>query len=183
MLDETIITETPPLYSAYGHIGVQVRVPITGNRAKRILSWGDQRPERRRGAADHQRMGQRDSSGVPHPGPVSLEGMEPGTLRGPSVAAQVAEQPGTGGGVVDRSPVTAPGDPGAQRDGSPVEARQEAGGRGPTDRHRDRLRPGRMPVHHRPESSGTAPTGRHPVGQLLVNGLTKAAPWTAPSRG
>jgi DDE superfamily endonuclease len=37
MLDETIITETPPLYSAYGHIGEQVRVPITGNRAKRIL--------------------------------------------------------------------------------------------------------------------------------------------------
>jgi transposase len=37
MLDETIVTETPPLYSAYGHIGEQVRVPITGNRAKRIL--------------------------------------------------------------------------------------------------------------------------------------------------
>ena len=37
MLDETIITETPPLYSAYGHIGEQVRVPITGHRAKRIL--------------------------------------------------------------------------------------------------------------------------------------------------
>ena len=37
MLDETIITETPPLDSAYGHIGEQVRVPITGNRAKRIL--------------------------------------------------------------------------------------------------------------------------------------------------
>jgi DDE superfamily endonuclease len=37
MLDETIITETPPLYGAYGHIGEQVRVPITGNRAKRIL--------------------------------------------------------------------------------------------------------------------------------------------------
>jgi len=37
MLDETIITETPPLYSAYGHIGEQVRVPITGNRAKRIV--------------------------------------------------------------------------------------------------------------------------------------------------
>jgi hypothetical protein len=37
MLDETIITETPPLYSAYGHIGTQVQVPITGNRAKRIL--------------------------------------------------------------------------------------------------------------------------------------------------
>ena len=37
MLDETIITETPPLYSCYGHIGEQVRVPITGNRTKRIL--------------------------------------------------------------------------------------------------------------------------------------------------
>jgi transposase len=37
MLDETIITETPPLYYCYGHIGEQVRVPITGNRAKRIL--------------------------------------------------------------------------------------------------------------------------------------------------
>jgi transposase len=37
MLDETIITETPPLYSAYGHIGEQVRVPITGNRAKRFV--------------------------------------------------------------------------------------------------------------------------------------------------
>jgi hypothetical protein len=37
MLDETIITETPPLYSAYGPIGEQVSVPITGNRAKRIV--------------------------------------------------------------------------------------------------------------------------------------------------
>jgi hypothetical protein len=37
MLDETIITETPPLYSCNGRIGTQVRVPITGNRAKRIL--------------------------------------------------------------------------------------------------------------------------------------------------
>jgi transposase len=37
MLDETIVTETPPLYSCYGHIGEQVRVPITGHRAKRIL--------------------------------------------------------------------------------------------------------------------------------------------------
>jgi transposase len=36
MLDETIITETPPLYCCYGHIGEQVRVPITGNRSKRI---------------------------------------------------------------------------------------------------------------------------------------------------
>lgn len=37
MLDETIVTETPPLYCCYGRIGEQVRVPITGNRAKRIL--------------------------------------------------------------------------------------------------------------------------------------------------
>ena len=37
MLDETIITETPPLYCAYGHVGEQVRVAITGDRAKRIL--------------------------------------------------------------------------------------------------------------------------------------------------
>jgi len=37
MLDETIITETPPLYSCYCRIGEQTRVPITGNRAKRIL--------------------------------------------------------------------------------------------------------------------------------------------------
>ena len=37
MLDEVIITETPPLYSCYGRCGRQVAVPITGNRAKRIL--------------------------------------------------------------------------------------------------------------------------------------------------
>ena len=37
MLDETIITETPPLYACYGHIGEQVCVPITGNHARRIL--------------------------------------------------------------------------------------------------------------------------------------------------
>ena len=37
MLDETIITETPPLYHCYGRSGEQVCVPITGNRAKRIL--------------------------------------------------------------------------------------------------------------------------------------------------
>jgi transposase len=37
MLDETIVTETPPLYAGYGHVGEQVRVLITGNRAKRIL--------------------------------------------------------------------------------------------------------------------------------------------------
>ncbi len=37
MLDETIITETPPLYNAYGRIGSQIEVPISGNREKRIL--------------------------------------------------------------------------------------------------------------------------------------------------
>ena len=37
MLDETIITETPPLYACYGPIGEQVCLPITGNHARRIL--------------------------------------------------------------------------------------------------------------------------------------------------
>jgi transposase len=37
MLDETIITETPPLYSCYCRRGEQAFVPITGNRQKRIL--------------------------------------------------------------------------------------------------------------------------------------------------
>jgi hypothetical protein len=37
MLDETIITETPPLSSCYGHLGQQVSIPVTGNRAKRVL--------------------------------------------------------------------------------------------------------------------------------------------------
>jgi len=37
MLDETILLETPPLYSAYGRIGEQVRVPITGSHARRVL--------------------------------------------------------------------------------------------------------------------------------------------------
>src|SRR3954453_24197854 len=78
---------------------------------------------------------------------------------------------------------TAPGDPGIERDGSPVEARQETGGWGPTDGHRDRLRPGRLPVHHRPESSGPVATGRCPVGPLLVNQLTKSAPEPARSQG
>jgi transposase len=37
MLDEVIITETPPLYSCYGRSGRQVGVPVTGSRSKRIL--------------------------------------------------------------------------------------------------------------------------------------------------
>ena len=37
MLDETIVTETPPLYNCYGPIGEQVRVPISGAHAKRVL--------------------------------------------------------------------------------------------------------------------------------------------------
>lgn len=37
MLDETILTETPPLYACYGHVGEQVSVPITGSHARRIL--------------------------------------------------------------------------------------------------------------------------------------------------
>ncbi len=37
MLDETIVTETPPLDCCYGPIGEQVRVPISGAHAKRLL--------------------------------------------------------------------------------------------------------------------------------------------------
>jgi hypothetical protein len=36
-LDETLVCETPPLYSGYGRIGTQVRVPSSGTRRKRIL--------------------------------------------------------------------------------------------------------------------------------------------------
>ena len=37
MLDETIVTETPPLYNCYGPIGEQVRVPISGEHAEGVL--------------------------------------------------------------------------------------------------------------------------------------------------
>lgn len=37
MLDETIITETPPIRGCYGRSRKQISVPITGSRAKRIL--------------------------------------------------------------------------------------------------------------------------------------------------
>lgn len=37
MLDETILTETPPLYGCYGRRGEQVEVPISGSRNRRIL--------------------------------------------------------------------------------------------------------------------------------------------------
>lgn len=37
MLDETIITEIPPLYYCYGRRGEQVAVPITGTHARRVL--------------------------------------------------------------------------------------------------------------------------------------------------
>lgn len=37
MLDETIITETPPLSACYDRSGEQVCVPITGHHARRIL--------------------------------------------------------------------------------------------------------------------------------------------------
>lgn len=37
MLDETIITETPPLVACYGYRGEQVEVPVTGQHARRVL--------------------------------------------------------------------------------------------------------------------------------------------------
>ena len=36
-LDETILTETPPLRKGWAHIGKQALVPIAGNRSKRIM--------------------------------------------------------------------------------------------------------------------------------------------------
>jgi hypothetical protein len=36
MLDEAIITETPPGYGGYGPIGEHVRIPISGGHARRI---------------------------------------------------------------------------------------------------------------------------------------------------
>ncbi len=38
-VDETIVTETPPLRAAWARRGTQARVPITGERAKRVV-WG-----------------------------------------------------------------------------------------------------------------------------------------------
>jgi transposase len=35
--DATILTETPPLRACWSPVGVQAEVPITGNRAKRVL--------------------------------------------------------------------------------------------------------------------------------------------------
>ena len=37
MLDETIITETPPLYHCYGRRGEQGSIPVSGNHARRVL--------------------------------------------------------------------------------------------------------------------------------------------------
>ena len=37
MLDEPIITETPPLYHCYGRRGEQGSIPVSGNHARRVL--------------------------------------------------------------------------------------------------------------------------------------------------
>jgi len=37
MRDETIITESPPLYHCYSRIGEPVRIPITGKHARRMV--------------------------------------------------------------------------------------------------------------------------------------------------
>lgn len=37
MMDEILITETPPLYCCYGRSRQQVCVPVSGNRARRII--------------------------------------------------------------------------------------------------------------------------------------------------
>ena len=174
MLDETIITETPPLYNAYGHVGEQVRVPITGNRAKRILhgainitsgdvalliteEWVNE---------THQAFLAMIRSHWRGWNPVLFEDRA-SQHKSPSSLALAEEL-----GIEVRLLPT--GHPGIERDGSPVEARQAAGGRGPTDHHRHRLRSGRLPIYHRPEPSRTPPTGRCAVGQLLVNEVRDA---------
>ena len=96
MLDETIITETPPLYSCYGHVGEQVRVPITGNRAKRFLHGAINVGTGDVVAADHGAMDQGDPSGIPVNCPCPLAGLGPHPLRGSSVSAYVTREPRLG---------------------------------------------------------------------------------------
>ena len=55
MLDETIVTETPPVHPVHGPIGEQVRVPISGTHNKRVLHGAiNIRKERRSRVVDHQ---------------------------------------------------------------------------------------------------------------------------------
>ena len=128
MLDETIITETPPLYSCYGHIGEQVRVPITGNRSKRILH-----------GAINVRTGDvsllitEEWTKETHQAFLSMirshwRGWNIVLFEDRAGAAHVAGQPGVGRGVGDRGPPAAEGHAGVERDGPPVEAHQAGDG-------------------------------------------------------
>ena len=127
MLDETIITETPPLYSCYGHIGEQVRVPITGNRSKRILhgainvKTGDvsllitkDGPTRR--------------TRLPLDDPVTLAGLEHRALRGSSLPAHFTGESWLGRRLGDRGPPAAQGNAGIERDGPSLEAHEARDG-------------------------------------------------------
>jgi hypothetical protein len=175
MLDETIITETPPLYSCYGHIGEQVRVPITGNRAKRILH-----------GAINVRSGD--------VGLLITEEWTKGTHQG---SLSMIRARWRGWNIVlfeDRaSQHTAPdsrawaaglgieirllqGDAGAERDGPLVEAHEAGGGGRPVNRDGHPLGPRCVPAHHRPDTPRSAASGGDPVGGLLadeVAGLCK----------
>ncbi len=44
-VDETMLTETPPLRAAWAQVGEQAHVAITGNRGKRVL-YGVLNPKR-----------------------------------------------------------------------------------------------------------------------------------------
>ena len=129
MLDETIITETPPLYAGYGHVGQQVRVPVTGSRAKRILhgtinihtgdvlllittEWAQE---------EHQAY-------LPMIR-AHWRGWNIVLFEDKASQHKGAAQPAVGQAAGDRGPVVTQGNAGVERDGPPV-ATREAGDAG-----------------------------------------------------
>ena len=124
MLDETIITETPPLYSCYGHIGEQVRVPITGNRSKRILHGAINIK-----SGDVSLLITEEWINETHQTFLSMirshwRGWNIVLFEDRASSAHVTGEPGMGRGVGDRGAAAAEGDAGVERDGPPVEAHQ-----------------------------------------------------------
>lgn len=74
-LDETTITEIPPLYSCYGRRGEQVQVPIIETHAKRVIHGAFKHPDGSGRLADYRAVGSRDASSFSPPDPGLLEGM------------------------------------------------------------------------------------------------------------
>ena len=116
-------------------------MPITGNRAKRILH-----------GAINVRSGDvallitEEWTKETHQAFLSMirshwRGWNIVLFEDRAVAAQVAGEPGVGRGVGDRGPAAAQGHAGVERDGPPVEAHQAGGGGEPGDRSRSTSRP------------------------------------------